>query len=221
MLRQSRGISILFVLLLAAGSSTYAIQRVAPRWSVVEGYGGYASPLGTYDNVGGVPIIDGSGRSIEMDAEGVYDPSYYFGFNYGQLRNRHLLMNVGFRYTKANLDDQLIPLFTIEAPGVHMYDLEINLNWQFLDLHYNPWTPYFGLGFHGGFVRQAYRDFADEYETTLDLGLNFGAEVKLWAAPNDRSFVTLSSINSWTFAASNERLRSLNIGGGLKYYFKL
>ncbi len=214
MRRQFKGIAVLFVLVLAAGSSTFAIQRVAPKWSFTEGYGGSASPLGSYDNIAGVPIEGG----FEYDAEDAYDPSYYIGFNYGQLRNGHLLMSVGFRYTKVNVDDDRE--FTFGRPKVAMYDLEMNLNWNFMDLKYSPWTPYFGLGFHGGFVRQNYRDFADEYETTMDLGLNFGADVKVWTSSDSRAFVTLSSINSWTFVASEERPRSLNIGGGLKYFFK-
>jgi len=219
MRRLFRLTAVVFVLLLAVGSSAFALDRVAPKWSFVEGYGGSASPLGTYDNVAGIPFYDKLGRPIEVDADLVYDPSYYFGFNYGQLRNGHLLMSLGFRYTKANLDDNLE--FTVVAPKVSIYDLEMNLNWNFIDLQYSPWTPYFGLGFHGGFVRQDYRDFADEYETTMDLGFNFGADVKLWSSPNGRSFVMLSSINSWTFLASDERPRSLNVGGGLKYFFKL
>ena len=221
MLRHFKGMTVVLILLLTAGSSTQAIQRVSPRWSLVEGYGGYSSPLGTYNNAGGVPFLDGDGRRVEIDAEEIYDPGYYFGFNYGQLRNRHLAMTIGFRYTKINLDDQLKPLFTVEAPKLSMYDLEINLNWLFMDLHYNQWSPYFGLGFHGGLVRQNYYDFADEYNTTFDLGFNFGAEVKIWSDSGNRSFVTLASVNSWTFTASEERMRGLNIGGGLKYYFKM
>lgn len=221
MLRQFKGITVILIMVLTAVSSTHAIQRVAARWSLVEGYGGYSSPLGTYDNAGGVPFFDAQDNPVEMDAEVIYDPSYYFGFNYGQLRQGHLLMTLGFRYTKVKLDDQLKPLFTAGAPGLSMYDLEVNLNWQFMDLHYSSWSPYFGLGFHAGLVRQNYRDFNDEYNTTADLGLNFGAEVKLWSAPGSRSFVTLASINNWSFAASSERLRGLNIGGGLKYYFKM
>jgi len=195
-----------------------AIQPVAPKWSVVEGYGGSASPVGTYDNIAGIPFYDELGRPIEVDAEEVFDPGYYFGFNYGQLRNGHLLMSLGFRYSKVNLDDNLV--FTVERPKVSIYDLELNLNWQFINLQHSPWTPYFGLGFHGGFVRQDYRDFTDEYETAMDLGLNFGADVKIWTSSDSRSFVTLSSINSWSYTASEERPRSLSIGGGLKYYFK-
>jgi hypothetical protein len=218
MLRQFKIITVLFVLLLMAASSADAIQRVAPKWSLVEIYGGYASPLGTYDNVAGIPFYDQFDRRIEVDADEVYDPGFYFGFNYGQVRNRHLMMSIGFRYTKANLDDELV--FTVGRPKVSIYDLELNLNWQFMNLQHSLWTPYFGLGFHAGLVKQDYRDFADEWETTTDLGLNFGADVKIWSDPSGRAFVTLSSINSWTFVASDERPRSLNIGGGIKYFFK-
>lgn len=218
MLRQLKIISVLFVLLTLASSSALAIRRVAPKWSLVEIYAGSASPLGEYNNVAGIPFTDQLGNRIEVDAEEVYDPGFYFGINYGQVRNGHLLLSAGFRYTKANLDDELA--FTVDRPKVDIYDLEVNLNWQFIDLQYSPWTPYVGLGFHGGFVRQNYRDFADEYEATTDLGLNFGADVKIWSDPGSRSFVTLSSINSWTFVASDERPRSLNIGGGIKYFFK-
>ncbi|MCP4684047.1 MAG: hypothetical protein GY867_01240 [bacterium] len=219
MRRQFKGIAVFLILVLTVGSSAFGIQRRAARWSVVEGYGGAASPLGTYDNIAGIPFVDQLDQPIEVDAEDVYDPGYYFGFNIGQMRNGHLLMNLGFRYTKANLDDGLE--FSVDRPKIGLYDLELNLNWNFIDLQYSPWTPYVGLGFHGGLVRQNYRDFADEYETTMDLGLNFGADVKVWTSSDSRSFVTLSSTNSWTFLASDERPRSLNIGGGLKYFFKL
>ena len=63
-------------------------------------------------------------------------------------------------------------------------------------------------------------DYADENELKFTVSVNFGADIKVWTAPSGRSYVALSSVNSWDLLASGQRPRYLNIGGAIKYYFR-
>ncbi|MBU0983931.1 MAG: hypothetical protein KKA42_08675 [candidate division Zixibacteria bacterium] len=211
-------LAALTAVLVLAGSSV-AVERVAPRLNVIEFYGGYAIPVGTYNNLAGIPFVDELGFPVNLglDADDAWDPGFCLGVNYGQVNNQHLAVTLGFLYTRANIDDDLV--FGIERPKVNVYDVSANVNWLFLDLRHNPWSPHFGVGFRAGLTEQSYRAFSNEYELTLDLGFNFGAEAKVWTDRHG-AFMTLASINHWSFTASDERPRALEIGGGLKYYWR-
>ena len=212
------GLTLVAVILVAVPSGQ-AIQRVAPKYSFVEFYWGAGLPTGSYDNILNVIYFtDGSGRPIEIDADDLYDAGFFIGASYGQVLRGHLVASVGLRYGRVNVDDDF-PFFTV-TPRVHLYDVQFNANWMFLDLNESAWSPYVGAGVRTGFLGRSYSGYDTEYDATIDFGLNFGVDVKLWKSADSPQFVTLSSINNWSLATSDVRPRNINIGLGVKYYFK-
>jgi hypothetical protein len=211
------------VVVFALSSSSQAITRVGKKLNVIEFYGGYAGPLGTYN---GIPIDEFiiEGRQWEFEADEVYGASYYFGLNYGQLFANRFLISAGFRYTRHDLkdtigNDEMAFMYDFK-PNLHQYDLDLNLNYLFTNLHVSGFAPYVGLGMHGGIASATWEGFDSENELTFAMSVNFGAEVKLYTAASGRSFVTLASMNNWNFLSTNDRPKYLHIGGGIKYYFR-
>jgi len=218
---------LLLALIFAFSSFAEAgIKRVAKRWNVIETYGGYSSPIGSYHTIGTIDFVNASGIIIDIDADLVYDPTFHLGITYGQLRGGHLLYSIGFRYTKIEtldtfvVDPTISYIFYPVKPSFNQYDVEFNVNYLAANISKSPIAPYIGIGFHGGFTSQTATGYETESWFTLAVGLNFGADFKLWGDPKSRSFVTLSSINSIDLLGSDQRPRYLNFGVGLKYYFR-
>lgn len=215
------------VLILAVSSLTEArIARVAKRLNVIEFYGGYSHPIGSYHTIGTIDFVNNSGILADVSASRVYDPTFHLGLTYGQLRGGHLLYSIGFRYTKIKALDIFVvdPFvsyrFVPVKPSFNQYDIDFNVNYLVANITKAPVVPYVGVGFHGGITAQTATGFEAENWLTLALSLNFGLDLKVWGTPKSRSLVTLSSINSINVLASDKRPRYLNIGAGLKYYFR-
>jgi len=211
---------VLLALVFAVSSLAEArIQRVAKRYYVVDFYAGYAVPHGEYDRMGDVRFVNLSGYPIKIDAADWLDNTYFLGFDYGALYRDHLLLMVGFRFTNHNVKD----VFSIPEQDIayRQYDLELNVNYMFNDLSKLIWSPYIGIGSQAGFTSLSIKG-ADNNQSDFKfaLSLNFGVDFKIWGGPQSRSFVTLSSINNLNFLGSDNRPQYLNIGGGLKYYFR-
>ncbi|HUV31295.1 MAG TPA: hypothetical protein VMY05_09435 [Acidobacteriota bacterium] len=204
--------------LVAVGSEALAISRVARRLSMLQIHGGYALPFGTYDQLGTLTITDQNNRPIELDADDVFDPSFSLGVSYGQLRNNHMLVSMGFRYIRIDPDDALD--FGGYDYDFGQYDLDFHLDYMFLNLYTQRWSPYFGLGINAGLTVTNPKGFDSESEAAIALSLNFGADVKLWSDSKGRSMVTLASVNSWNAVASGDRPRYLQIGAGIRYWFR-
>jgi len=218
---------VLLALVFAISSfSEAAIRRVAKRWNVIETYGGYSSPIGSYHTIGTIDFENGSGILVDIDADRVYDPTFHLGITYGQLRGGHLLYSIGFTYTKIETPDTFVVdptisyIFIPVKPSFNQYDIDFNLNFLAANIAKVPIAPYVGLGFHGGITSQTASGYDSENWLTLAASLNFGADFKLWGASKNRSFVTISSINSLDLFGSDQRPRYLNFGVGLKYYFR-
>lgn len=218
MLRKVLAFSILTaVLIIPCTTPQAAIVKVARRINVIDFYGGYAHPWGDYKRLSILPLVNSQGIPVELSADEAYDPTYFFGFSYGQLRNDRLLYSLGFRWTHINVEDDLE--FTVSRPTLNQYDLDFNLNYFFTNPSVSSVSPYVGLAFHGGV--HSYSDrLVDESEVTLAGGINFGADFRVWSSPSGRSFVALSSVNEWLYAASDERPKYLNLGAAIKYYFR-
>jgi len=208
---------LITTLLIPAVTSQAAIVKVAKRLNVIDFFGGYAQPWGDYKRISVLPFISGD-SIVELDADQVYDPTYYFGFEYGQLRNDRWLISLGFRWTHINIADNLD--FTVQRPTLNQYDVDLNLNHYFASPAGSMVAPYAGLSFHGGINSYTGDLLATENEVTLAAGINFGADFTVWNSPSGRSLVALSSVNEWVYAASDERPRYLNFGAALKYYFR-
>jgi len=207
----------------AVSVSDAAIRRVPARFNLLNFYGGYTSPHGKYDALGPVPIVDGSGRQIKVDADQLFDGSVYFGVDYGSIVNRHLLTLIGLRYTNNKVQDY-IHQQNIDAYGsdftYRTYDVNFDLNFYPIDLSQNFVSPYVGGGFRAGLV--VYNEDGYDADSKLKIAgsVNFGADLKIYQAPNQRSFVTLASANSYDFYATDNRPKYLNIGGALRYWFR-
>lgn len=209
-----------------AADSSAAIAKIARRLSVFSMSGGYAHPLGSYGAIYDTPFINSQNLPVSVDAGDVYDPSFYLGFNYGQLRNNHIFFGLGFRWTHINVEDTIwvdpITIYTFEPlkPNFNQYDIDFDLNWFFNDPSQELVNPYLGLGFHAGVTSVSAAGFESDNEITLALGVNFGVDLTVWRAAGGRSLLTLSSVNDWVFTASGERPKYLNLGAAVKYYFR-
>lgn len=212
---------MLLVLVFAVSSLAEArIKKVGRRYNVIDFYGGYAMPHGKYGGMGGIQFVDQWDRPVKFGADQWLDDTYFLGFDYGTLRGGHRLVTVGFRFT----DHRVMDVFSnLHAQDItyRQYDLEFNANYMFNDLGSSVWTPYLGAGAQAGFTSFSIKGADnDESQLKFALSVNFGIDFKVWAEPQKRSFLTLSSINNFNFLGSDNRPIYLNIGGGLKYYFR-
>ncbi|MFQ6008785.1 MAG: hypothetical protein ACE5K8_07545 [Candidatus Zixiibacteriota bacterium] len=209
---------ILPIILIMCALSEARILRVAKRYHLIDFYAGYATPHGEYWKMGDVHFVDRFSRPVALDADEWLDETYFLGFDYGTLYRAHWLFMVGFRFTDHNVMD----VFDIPEEILYrQYDLELNLNHMFNDLGHLYWSPYVGIGTQMGFTSFKIKGTAnDQSDLKFAFSLNFGVDFKIWGAPGGRSFVTLSSINNFNLFASDDRPKYLNLGAGIKYYFR-
>ncbi len=219
------GLLVLVCGLLATPAEA-GLARVAKRYTLVDLNGGYSSPVGKYEGIGVIDFENSRGQLVRLNADEVYDPTFHVGLNYGQLRNSHMQWTIGFRYTKINqlnrfvADDQTL-VFAPEKPSIHQLDIDFNFNYLLTNITERWIAPYAGVGARAGLTTFSAEGVESESEINLGVCLNFGAEVKLWQHPQGRSFVTFASVNSYDFWASGDKPRFLNIGGAVKYYFRM
>ena len=126
---------------------------------------------------------------------------------------------LGFRFTDHNVKD-IFAEIPAQDITYRQYDLEFNVNYLLNNLARTFWSPYVGIGAQAGFTSLSEKGADDQSDLKFALSLNFGVDFKIWGEPKNRSFVTLSSINSLNFLGSDNRPQYLNIGGGLRYYFR-
>jgi hypothetical protein len=203
----------------------YAIQRVASKLGVVEVRFGYAMPLGT--NTG--TFVDDfvyEDRLYEANAKDVYKEGLGLGIAFGQTSASKLSFGIGFQYVTHDFKDTAVSkdgtvgFFQLETPTYRQFDLQISAHYYPLNIKSVPIVPYAGVSISPGLGMADFRFFKDEYQITLSTSLDFGVDFKVWSAADNRSFACLSSINSWDFYGSGDRARHLQIGGGIKYFFK-
>jgi hypothetical protein len=210
---------------LALASSAQGITRVGKRVSFMELYAGGGSAHGEYDGV--IPDIDFiiNNNLTDVKAEDVYNPSWHIGVGYGRVHGGMFFYSVGFRFTHHSLSDT-IPLqfdtILVINPDytLNQYDIDINVNHYLLNANDALFAPFIGLGWYGGITSAKIEGFETDNKASLGLGFNFGFDVKLWNAGKGGPYVTLSSINSLDFVATDDRPRYLKLGGGIKYFFQ-
>jgi hypothetical protein len=216
------------------------IARVPQRLNMIEFFAGGSSITGNYTGLGAdswQELFVGARTSLEVDGSDMFKSTFHLGFGYGRLRNNRVLFSIGFLYTKVAYQDSILVRFP-NAMGtyptrniyshINLFDVDFNLDFFFNSLRHRPWSPFIGLNFKGGLMvfSTDLRDpmtglkYATESQVKTTLGVNFGADVKIWRAPSGRSFMTLSSRNSWDILASGNRPRYLNIGVGWRYFFR-
>jgi hypothetical protein len=225
----------------AAPAGQAGISRVAKRLNMIDFYAGGSMATGKYGGLGQTHWDDLANAFFpnpKVDGSNLYGSSYHLGFDYGQLRYNHLLLAVGFRYTKVELKDSVrIPFEDPEAvhwlrgdfySGVNLYDLSFDMNYFLTNATTSTFSPYVGLGLKAGLMvfstdardEESGLEYADENELKFTTSLNFGADMRVYSAPSGRSFATISSVNSWDILGTGGRPRYLNIGGAIKYYFR-
>lgn len=232
----TRIFALCLLLIFALGSTSQAITRVARKLYVIDLFSGYGSPVGNYSAIPGDDFYY-DGAIHEFPADQVYDGSFHIGIDYGQLWANHLLTQVGFRYVHHNLKDTIgnarDAFYYNTKPKLNQYDLDLNFNYLVTNIYETFGSPYVGLGLHGGITNVSTEGIvvsgeegdivtsSSQNELTFAMSLNFGAEFKVFTAPSGKSFVTLASVNSWDFVSTNDRPKYLNIGGAIRYYFRM
>lgn len=209
-------ISFVLTLIFVTASTTSAVERVARRYNLMEFAIVSASPVGTYDRVGTVDLTNEFGNVAAYDADRVFNSTWGVSLFYGQLRNDIFVGGLGLKYIKVkhNL------LFEETTVNFHQFDMEITLNVHPFGPAQAIFSPYGGATVDAGMTitdPQGYRT-----ETSLGLGLsgNFGFDFKLWSEKANHSFLTLTSFNTYNLMASSGRPRYLQIGAGLRYWFR-
>jgi hypothetical protein len=212
----------IFITLSVTAPASQAVERVSRLMNFVDFYVGGSTPVGERD---GLPDVEFSDfvANAELNSDKVYENTFHMGVTYGQLRS-HFLWSIGLHYTdhrpfdliELSPDTSLVLNFN---PTYRQLDINFGLNAYLLDIMKSGFSPYAGLAVRGGIMR--IDDDVNEADYTANLGMsvNFGADLKLWSAADARSFVTLSSVNSYDFYGSSDRPNYLNIGGAIKYYF--
>lgn len=203
----------------ATSSSDATIKRVASRYNIMNFYGGYADPHGEYDQSGLVYFEDNQDNPYDIKGDSLYNPTYYLGIDYGTLYGRHILYMIGFRFTEHSAKDWLFDEINFEYK-LRQYDIEFNANYYLLDLVESPWSPYIGAGVQSGFTTYSVKGFDNDSQLKFAFSLNLGFDIKLFQAPNKRSYVTLASMNNYNLLASDNRPKYLNVGLGLRYFFR-
>ncbi len=223
---------ILLVLVFVSASSVSAFSKVAARFNVVEFYGSSSQPIGSVDRIGiglqGFVFEDDFFQSFDIDAEDVYENSTQIGVSYGRLINDNTLFNVGFSYTDVKHEENFNQIFNgfiysyyyPKIFKIRMYNVDFNLNYYFGSPVKQALTPYAGVGLQTGLLSVSVSNFASESDFVSALSFNFGADLNVWQAPNKMSRLNLSSVNSYQIYASDSRPKYMNIGLGLKYYFR-
>jgi len=215
-------------LVLGASAPSFAIQRVAARFGVLEVRFGYAMPQGQYDGLPGLDFIFDESELVEFDADRVYKDGFALGLSYGQMLGGNWRVSVAFDYSRNEIRNPILQQiglyeYSIAFPHrltAHQYDLTLRGAYAFTDLSQTVWSPFVGVGLSTGLSSNTSPGYTTESEFDFGMCLDFGLDVKIWQAADNRSFVALSSINSWNFLSTGERVSHLQIGGGIKYFFK-
>ncbi|MFH2048845.1 MAG: hypothetical protein ABIJ12_05310 [bacterium] len=210
-------IVITAIIATATVPSDAAIKRVASRYNMLNFYGGYAVPVGEYDHIGPLAIEYDINQLATLNADSIYNPTYYLGVDYGTLYSRHVLYMIGFRFTEHSIKDWIMDQGEF---NLRQYDIELNANFLFLDLVESPWSPYVGAGVQGGFTTYSVRGFDNDSQLKVAFSLNFGFDLKLMQTSKNKSFVTLASMNNYNLLGTDNRPQYLNLGVGLRYYFR-
>ncbi len=205
-------------ILALAFSSSFAITRESRSLYVTGIHVGYSSPFGNYSGIGSYEWSGGT-----LTASEALDPTYHIGLEIGKVSNDRLFAGIGLRYTKINVNDEIGDYFVsidTSALRFNQYDIALDCNYYLANLYEESLSPYFGGELIAGFTSFTPPGFLSETKFSFGLAVNFGVDMKVWSAKDQRSFVTLASINSWQLAAGGNRPRYLNIGGGLRYFFR-
>lgn len=219
--------AILTVLALILGLSvpTCALERVAAKTAYWEIGFSYAMPQGSYAGIPGMDFTDESARTVSIDGANLYEDGFAARLGYGKIVGGKWLLGVTFDYARNQMKNPIVqtgyePLLFPETNTYSHYAVVIRPGYAPLDLKTAGWSPFVGTSFSFGLAALTAPTYSAEYEATFGMDLDFGLDIKIWQSSDDRSYVTLASMNSWNFLATGNRVSHLQIGGGLRYFFK-
>jgi hypothetical protein len=229
-LRTSKYVMLLVIplvaLVLFSQDCIAGIERTAKRWYMLDIYGGTSMAQGEYDGIAGIEFFESPGVPLKVEADILYQDGSHFGIDYGMM-NATTLFALGFRYTDIRIHEPILipgfePYWPFLASGVNLsqWDFDLYLHQYFADLSKSTAAPYLGLGTQIGATSLTAKGYDSENKMTFALSVDFGADIKIASGAGGRSFVTLSSVNSYQFVGTNDRPKYLNIGVGLKYFFR-
>ncbi|MEK7774716.1 MAG: hypothetical protein AAB305_02380 [Candidatus Zixiibacteriota bacterium] len=214
---------LVFLVSLLSETSTAGIERTAKRWYMIDIYGGTSMAHGEYEGLAGDPILQDTNFVAQEDS--LYEDAFHLGISYAVLRS-NFLMGVGFRFTDIKYKDTIyggevdVILFPSLNANMTQWDFDIYLHYYPVDLSKQSISPYFGFGIQPGLTSITARGHKSTNVATFALSLDFGGDVKIFSGEGGRSFVTLASVNSYQFVGTNDRPKYLNVGMGLKYFFR-
>ncbi len=222
---QRRQTIALLIVLALIGSiltgSAMAVTKIPKSLNFMSVFGGMSSPVGTVEGVPG-ELFSYNGTIYEIDALNAYDDAVFFGFDYGQVYFRHLSLSVGFSYIGHKYLNPSSPVAWpgwVNSPKLNQYDFTVKSHYLLNDLRTNRWSPYVGLSLLSGFTTVDWGDIENENRLTLALGLDFGAEAKVYRFSHSKGFITLASVNNYNFMTTGDRPQYLHFGGAIKYYY--
>jgi hypothetical protein len=185
-------------------------------------------PQGTHKGMPGSPFATDDGDILEFNAPNVYKDGYYLGIGIGQVMDGAWFASVGFDYARNEVQRPIEQRFgddifstTMERGTTYrQYDLTFRTSYSFIDLDHNPMSPFVGLNGSAGLQVLSAPGYASNNEFDFGLGLDFGLDFKVWSASDKRSFMTVSSMNSWNLVSTGARVSHLSVGAGIRYFYK-
>lgn len=210
------------------GSPAYGIERVAARFGYLELRFSYAMPQGEYDGIPGMDFVFDSTELVSFDAGRVFDDGFAAGLTYGQMLGGNWRASVGFDYARNKIKNPILQekgiyeyrITFLDDETYQQYDLTFRGAYSPTNLAQTPWSPFVGLGASAGLSSATAPGYENQLEFDFGMSLDFGVDVKLWQAADNRSFLALSSMNSWNFLTTAQRISHLQVGGGIRYFFK-
>ena len=197
-----------------------AITRTARKLNMVEFFGGISTPHG--ENVGLVngPFLDDTNSPITVDAEQWLDESFFLGLSYGALFGGNSLFQIGIRYSDYNVDRSVIIIEGGIDYSYYQLDLDFSYKYLLMDINRSTISPHLGGSVNAGFTTLNPQGFETESELNIGFSLEFGADLKIWSSADNSNFLTLASANNYNLLSSNSRIKNLNLGLGIRYYFR-
>lgn len=225
-LRKVSDILCLVLLVIAVSllseTSTAGIERTAKRWYMFDIYGGTSMAQGEYEGIVGELF---QGAILTVKADSIYEDAFHLGISYAVFRS-NILMGLGFRFTDVKYKDTIygeyanLILFPSLNANMTQWDFDLFAHFYPIDLSAQAFSPYLGFGIQPGLTSVTAKGYKSTNVVTFALSLDFGGDVKISSGEGGRSFVTLSSVNSYQFVGTGDRPKYLNVGVGLKYFFR-
>lgn len=223
-----RSFLVAAIFIISSSSTSFAISKVAARYNVMEFTASSAQPHGSYSRIGlgiqGIVFNDGYDQSFDIDADNLYKNSTLLGLNYGRLINDNIIFNVGFSFIDAKhqeIFEDIMYIYTYPSFfKLRMYNVDFNWNYYFMSPVKQILAPYVGVGLQTGLLSVSVEGFDSESDFVMATAFNFGADLTVWKASDKMALLTLSSVNSYQFYASESRPKYMTIGFGLKYFMR-